>query len=423
MSDNKAYIPNSFQNPNLYVDLVMELLTPEEFKCLTFAVRHIYGWRDKIAKKRGRISMSAFTGGYQTRDGQRYGGTGMSYQAVSKALNALVEYGLLIRVGSINQDGQEWEISTDIRYDLLQERQGSTQAKRRKQTARARQAGTQSDLVPEGSVQLSTPDLSATEYQTSVQLSSGTQSDLGNQIHVQTNEQTDIKNNASGEASSSKTTTIEDDKDIADPTPATSEIVWLPGDDPVFADEDDVSPELYACAPADINALIAAWWDWTPVRPVKRGKVVESKAHFANKENRAYAENLVQRGVQPADFIHCLTDIRHNPDSRWKYALAKDMTFCYVAPIVEDWIQTQRSDDYELPRFTARRPDAVVNLGEIVEGDNLIERMANHPDLIVDYPRRYITPQQAAGETVEADESDTYSASEQILLEELAIPL
>jgi hypothetical protein len=204
-----------------------------------------------------------------------------------------------------------------------------------------------------------------------------------------------------------------------------SEILWLQGDDPRF--EDSATPAPYPCTPREVNALIAAWWAWTPKRPTRRGKLVPSRQHFANRENRAYAENLVQRGVLPADFVRALADIRASIDAReWAYLRDKELTFCYVAPIVEAWARRDRAENWytaDAPRITPRRPDVAVDLGEIKEGDNLLERLAQHPDLYVDLP----PPYRAPGDLDDGDLSDLMDADEPYdsaaLLAELEIPL
>lgn len=204
-----------------------------------------------------------------------------------------------------------------------------------------------------------------------------------------------------------------------------SEIVWLPGDDPRF--EDSATPEPYPCTPREVNALIAAWWAWTPKRPTRRGKLVPSRQHFANRENRAYAKNLVQRGVLPADFARALGEIRAHPDAReWGYLRDKELTFCYVAPIVEAWARRDRAENWytaDAPRITPKRPDVAIDLGEIKEGDNLLERLAQHPDLYVDLPPPYRAPGDLDDDAFAAlsDSDETFDSA--ALLAELEIPL
>src|SRR6185503_3850332 len=83
-------LPNSFQSPNDYIDLGMELLTSQEFQCLIFATRHILGWQDKINNRQRIMSLTMFQNGFTTPSGQHFGGTGLSRHAILKALDGLV---------------------------------------------------------------------------------------------------------------------------------------------------------------------------------------------------------------------------------------------------------------------------------------------------------------------------------------------
>lgn len=108
--DEQRYIPNSFQVPNVYIDELMALLTPEEFKVLIFTVRHIFGWHDKLAVRRGHISLSVYVGGFSTSKGDTYGGTGLSRPTVVRCLDALAAYGILEKVGKPGKEGQMWTL-------------------------------------------------------------------------------------------------------------------------------------------------------------------------------------------------------------------------------------------------------------------------------------------------------------------------
>ena len=55
------FVPNSFQIPNIYIDHVIPYLTSEEWRVLSFAIRHILGWQDKIADRQAYISLSRFS--------------------------------------------------------------------------------------------------------------------------------------------------------------------------------------------------------------------------------------------------------------------------------------------------------------------------------------------------------------------------
>ena len=84
MSDSDL---NSFQVPNAYVDQYMHLLTSDEFKVLTYAVRHSFGFN----KWQNRIGVSQFESGLATESGEiRDHGTGLSVDAIQKALASLI---------------------------------------------------------------------------------------------------------------------------------------------------------------------------------------------------------------------------------------------------------------------------------------------------------------------------------------------
>lgn len=93
------FIPNSFQHPNAYVDEYMPLLTGNEYKVLTYAIRRIIGFQ----KTDDRISISQFADGIKSRDGQRLdGGTGLGEGAVRAALKELIKYKLIVVVAQSN---------------------------------------------------------------------------------------------------------------------------------------------------------------------------------------------------------------------------------------------------------------------------------------------------------------------------------
>lgn len=130
-------IPNAFQSPNDYVDVAMELLTGEECKCLFFAARHILGWQDKINSREGVISLSMFERGYSDASGARYGGTGSSRAAVQNALDALVAYRLLVKLGEPTSDGQRWQLGDAPDWDGLAQRAAAWADERRLRTEKA----------------------------------------------------------------------------------------------------------------------------------------------------------------------------------------------------------------------------------------------------------------------------------------------
>lgn len=119
MTDKKGIIPNSFQTPNAHVDHAMQFLSGDEYKVLNFAVRHIFGWHDRVTDRKGRISLSTFCDGFTTKSGEHYGGTGLSRQAVVDIVERLNSWGLLIKEGEPTMQGQEYTIGTDPNWELL----------------------------------------------------------------------------------------------------------------------------------------------------------------------------------------------------------------------------------------------------------------------------------------------------------------
>src|SRR5690606_20224252 len=101
-----------------------------------------------------------------------------------------------------------------------------------------------------------------------------------------------------------------------------------------------------------------------------------SKEHFANQANREYAENLVQRGVVPSDVATFLGEVRNDPDSRFYHLPEKEMTFCYMAAVLEEWVAEDRAENWytpTAPRITPRKPGVPILLGEITDEENLLE--------------------------------------------------
>jgi hypothetical protein len=105
---SSKFIPNSYQTPNALVDELMPLLKPEEWVVASYAIRHILGWQDRFITRCAKLSLSHFVDGVS---GNPFvGGCGLSRGAVSSALDRLVEFGLLKRIGEPTPDGQEYEL-------------------------------------------------------------------------------------------------------------------------------------------------------------------------------------------------------------------------------------------------------------------------------------------------------------------------
>ena len=125
MPENDSIIPNTFQCPNFYVDRLWTYLTSVEAKVLTFAIREILGWRDRIVSRKANISLSVFTDGKRDYHGNVLcNGCGLSKQAVVTALNSLHEFNILVK-GGYNQKGQLYYLQVDadrINWQALYQR-------------------------------------------------------------------------------------------------------------------------------------------------------------------------------------------------------------------------------------------------------------------------------------------------------------
>mgnify|MGYP007100092944 CR=1 FL=1 len=156
---------------------------------------------------------------------------------------------------------------------------------------------------------------------------------------------------------------------------------------------------LHECKETDIAEMIAAWWEWVPLRPALRGKPSTLADHIKIPTNREYARNLFERGVRPIDFVRVLNGLRLHPPAEGH----KEMPFQYVCPMVDTYVSQNRSHERgafteQDPRWAAKKPGtACVYLGE-----NLWERK----DLFVDLAPRYITIAQL---TKQAEETETYA--------------
>ena len=113
------YIPNSFQTPNATVDVLMNLLNSSELKCYLYAIRHIYGWQDKIERGYAHISISMFENGFS-----QFSGTGLTRPTITKSLKALVKYGVLIKVETDDtyNKGQAYAIGENPDIEGLENR-------------------------------------------------------------------------------------------------------------------------------------------------------------------------------------------------------------------------------------------------------------------------------------------------------------
>ena len=142
-----SVIPNSTQVPNLYLDLLMGLLTEEELKTLLYAVRRTMGFSYDVGPK--RISLSQFQNGNGFVDSAGNPlelGTRLSRQKQSDAVLSLTHFRILVKVQSNDRrrnEGAEWAVQLDgekIDWEGLWQRDKDKKSKGRRKTAKARQA-------------------------------------------------------------------------------------------------------------------------------------------------------------------------------------------------------------------------------------------------------------------------------------------
>jgi hypothetical protein len=137
-------LPNTFQCPNDVVDQVLSLLTGDELKVWLFSIRHILGWRDRIATRRANISVRSISKGFKTKAGAVYAGTGLHVQTIMKCLDNLQQAKLLVKVGTHGTKGDLWELPETIEPDgiaWLQARQATKKQKRKSQHSKREEGG------------------------------------------------------------------------------------------------------------------------------------------------------------------------------------------------------------------------------------------------------------------------------------------
>jgi hypothetical protein len=141
MSKQSAFVPNSFQTPNVYVDQFASFLTPEEFKVLIYATRRILGFQ----KRQDRISISQFTDGTKSKDGETLDyGIGLSIETIKKCLANLVTFGLMVRLEENDpktNEGVLWSLQWDedkVNRKALQERKEQKEKTDAERMAKAR---------------------------------------------------------------------------------------------------------------------------------------------------------------------------------------------------------------------------------------------------------------------------------------------
>lgn len=148
---NPKYIVNTFPSLNAHVDEAMQYLDGDEYKILSFAERHIFGWKDHDEKRGKPISLSMFENGFITKDGKHYGGTGLGRKTIIKKLERLVKYGLLVEVGTPTPKGQAYNIGQNPNVQGLANDEESIKRQQANQKRGAKMRAAQTAKVEGGS--------------------------------------------------------------------------------------------------------------------------------------------------------------------------------------------------------------------------------------------------------------------------------
>ena len=105
------YVPNSYQKPNAFADVLMRLMSPSINMLLDAACRRILGWEEHRATRRDRISLTQF----QTM-------TGLTRHTVITGLTILAGANILLPIPGTarSKEGQEYELNLGQKgpYDL-----------------------------------------------------------------------------------------------------------------------------------------------------------------------------------------------------------------------------------------------------------------------------------------------------------------
>lgn len=139
-----AVIPNTFQHPNIFIDRLMHYLSPEENTVLTFAVRRILGFQSNIMSRKDNISLSQFTDGIQSENGEFLShGCGLGTDTVRKCLENLSRFFILVQSTEKPdpRKGQEYWLQdneNNIDWQGLENRKNEQKQVEYKRTQKAR---------------------------------------------------------------------------------------------------------------------------------------------------------------------------------------------------------------------------------------------------------------------------------------------
>lgn len=319
-----SHLPNTFQNPNVYVDRGMSYFTDPELRVMLFTVRHIFGWQDRIEARTARISLSMYEKGFVTKEGVRFGGCGLTRPSIVKALNSLVELGFLERLGDPTPQGQRWRIPTSEPDWQKLELRGKA--------GKPRLLG----KVVNGVYQSGESQLTA--------FTSASKPRLPKQTHSQTQEkdQTQEKTIAPNGAA---------ENSASIPSPS------KPNSSSKTKAKSKASPEEIA-KNTRVNEIIAAWINGLP------GGAPASNP-YKNKTTRDQAAALAERGITPERVTQYTREMSGDPF--WRGRL---LTFHHMANNISAWLTVQPT----VATNGAARADSVSDeavTGEAMTADDL----------------------------------------------------
>ncbi len=301
-----AYIPNSFQTPNILVDEILPLLTPPEWIVLSFATRQILGWHDRIHERQAPISLS------------RFEACGLNRQAILPALAALERFGLLRKVGSPDHTGQVWRLNYDEGVDLegLRARQHERMQRSQNRTRAARYAGHTRSVPHTGLSHIPPKRMS--------HIPNRGMSDIPNKTQGKTQDQTHIP---------SATSVAAGDGTISLPLFSNAETNIDPNGTSALPalTVGTAAPSTPGSAPPPPSphvALIDAYLAALPAKPIERGNPYGRYG--------AIASALVKAGITPAQIVEFVQT--HSQAQLW---VGKCIPLEYVARHLNAWLQTK----------------------------------------------------------------------------------
>ena len=211
-----SLIPNSFQYPNYYNDILDQYLTPEESKVLTRAIREIFGWEEHRQTRTAQISISSFLNGNPRN---KSAGIGLNRETIIAALDALHTYRILLKIGKAHDSrGQTYKLNLDettIDFDGLKQRLLKRQLanKQRTATARTTHKNKESRLSDKTSAGLSDKTSAGLSDKTSAGLSDKTSaglSDRPTERYIKKEKENEISSSTASIESAPKDAAVDD---------------------------------------------------------------------------------------------------------------------------------------------------------------------------------------------------------------------